>query len=86
MPTNFILDPSPQVVLSLLPLFRSFSSLQMVVGKFISLNDRGINNFRKRGTIFTWCREQRADIIFLQGTHSTKDNFWFSCDVSIFQN
>jgi len=86
MPTNFILDPSPRVVLSLLPLFRSFSSLQMAVGKFISLNDRGISNFRKRRTIFTWCREQRADIIFLQETHSTKDNFWFSCDVSIFQN
>ena len=74
MPTKFILDPSPLVVLSLLPLFRSFSSLQMVVGKFIFLNVRGISNFRKRRTIFTWCRKQKADVIFLQETHSTKDN------------
>ena len=46
----------------------------MVVGKFISLNVRGINNFRKRRTIFTWCRKQKVDVIFLQETHSTKDN------------
>ena len=46
----------------------------MVVGKFISLNVRGISNFRKRRTIFTWCRKQKADVIFLQETHSTKDN------------
>ena len=31
MPPKFILDPSPLVVLILLPLFRSFPSLQMVV-------------------------------------------------------
>ena len=55
-------------------MFRSISSLQMVVGKFISLNVRGISNFRKRRTIFTWCRKQKADVIFLQETHSTKDN------------
>jgi len=36
MPPKFIPDPSPLVVLILLPLFRSFPSLQMVVGKFIS--------------------------------------------------
>ena len=46
----------------------------MVTGKFISLNVRGISNFRKRKTIFTWCRKQKADVIFLQETHSTKDN------------
>ena len=74
MPPKFILDPSPLAVLILLALFRSFPSLQMVVGKFISLNVRGISNFRKRRTIFTWCRKQKADIIFLQETHSTKDN------------
>ena len=34
-------------------IFRSFLYLQMVVGKFISLNVRGISNFRKRRTIFT---------------------------------
>ena len=30
--------------------------------------------FRERKTIFTWCRKQKADVIFLQETHSTKDN------------
>jgi len=34
------------VVSGLLPLFRSFLYLQMVVGKFISLNLRGTSNFR----------------------------------------
>ena len=46
----------------------------MVTGKFISLTVRGISNFRKRKTIFSWCRKQKADVIFLQETHSTKDN------------
>ena len=41
MPTKVILDPSPLIVLSLLPLFPSLLSLKMVVGKFISLNLRG---------------------------------------------
>jgi len=44
----------------------------MITGKLISLNIRGISNFRKRKTIFTWCRKQKADIIFLQETHSTE--------------
>ena len=74
MSTKFILDPSPLIVLVVLPLFPSFLSLKMVVGKFVSLNVRGISNFRKRRTLFTWCRKQKADVIFLQETHSTKDN------------
>ena len=74
MPTKFILDRSPLIVFSLLPLFPSFLSLQMVVGQFISLNVRGVSNFRKRRTMFTWCRKQKAGIIFHQETHSTKDN------------
>ena len=74
MPTKFILDPSPLIVLSLLPLFPSFLSLKMVVGKFVSLNVRGISNFRTRRTILTWCRKQKADVIFLQETHSTKNS------------
>ena len=37
----------------------------------ISLNVKGISNFKKRRTIFTWCRKRKADIIFLQETHST---------------
>ncbi|CAH3031640.1 unnamed protein product, partial [Pocillopora meandrina] len=40
--------------------------------KLVSLNVRGLSNFRKCGAIFTWCRKQKADLIFLQETHSTK--------------
>ena len=57
------------LVLSFLLLFG-----QMITGNLISLNIRGISNFRKRKTIFTWCRKQKADIIFLQETHSTEKN------------
>ena len=37
----------------------------------LSLNAKGLSNFRKRRTIFTWCRKRNSDIIFLQETHST---------------
>ena len=36
----------------------------------LSLNVRGLTNFRKRRTVFTWCRKRNADIVFLQETHS----------------
>ena len=42
--------------------------------KLVSLNVRGLSNFRKRRAIFTWCRKQKADLIFLQETHSTKES------------
>ena len=42
--------------------------------KLVSLNVRGISNFHKRRTMFTWCRKRKADIIFLQETHSKKDS------------
>ena len=42
--------------------------------KLLSLNVRGIGNFKKRKTIFTWCRKQKADFIFLQETHSKIDS------------
>ena len=42
--------------------------------KLLSLNVRGISNFKKRKTIFTWCRKQKADFIFLQETHSKIDS------------
>ena len=38
-----------------------------------SSNVRGISNFNKRRTIYTWRRKQKADIIFLQETHSKKE-------------
>ena len=43
-------------------------------GKLVSLNTRGISNFRKRRTIFSWLRKQKPDVVFLQETHSTKGN------------
>ena len=41
--------------------------------KLISLNVKGISNFKKR-TIFTWSRKRNADITFLQETHSTAES------------
>lgn len=46
-------------------------NLMADVFKLISLNVKGISNFQKRRTMFTWCRKRKADIIFLQETHST---------------
>ena len=40
--------------------------------KLLSLNVRGLSNFWKRRAIHTWCHKQKADLIFLQETHSTK--------------
>ena len=42
----------------------------MFLFKLVSLNVRGINNFHKRRALFTWCRKRKADVIFLQETHS----------------
>ena len=42
--------------------------------KLLSLNVRGISNFKKRKTKFTWCPKQKADFIFLQETHSKIDS------------
>ena len=46
--------------------------------KLVSLNVSGITNFRKRRIIFTWCRKRKADVMFLQETHSKKDTemYW----------
>ena len=41
------------------------------VFKLVSLNVKGMSNFQKRRTMFTWCRKRKAGIIFLQETHST---------------
>ena len=41
--------------------------------KLLSLNVRGLSNFKKRRAMFTWCRKQKASVIFLQETHSTAD-------------
>ena len=34
---------------------------------------RGIRNKEKRKTIFSWIRNQKAKIVFLQETHATDD-------------
>ena len=39
--------------------------------KLLSVNVRGLSNFKKRRAIFTWCRKRNADFIFLQETHLT---------------
>ena len=41
--------------------------------KLLSLNVRGLSNFHNRRAIFSWCRKQKADLIFLQETHSTTE-------------
>ena len=41
--------------------------------RLISLKTRGISNFKRRRTVFTWCRKKKADVIFLQETHSKKE-------------
>ena len=42
--------------------------------RMLSLNVRGLSNFKKHRAIFAWCRKQNANIIFLQETHSTGNN------------
>ena len=42
--------------------------------RMLSLNVRGLSNFKKRRAIFAWCRKQNANIIFLQETQSTGNN------------
>ena len=39
---------------------------------------KGLSNFRKRRTIFLWCRKRKADLVFLQETHSiaATENQW----------
>ena len=42
--------------------------------KLLSLNVRGLSNFHKRRAIFSWCRKQKADLIFLQETPIPQQN------------
>ena len=42
--------------------------------RVMSLNIRGINDYKKRRAVFCWVRKQKADIILLQETFSSKDN------------
>ena len=44
----------------------------------LSLNAWEIRDYFKRKSIFTWVKQQNADIVFLQETYSTPDieNEW----------
>ena len=42
---------------------------------FLSLNVRGIRDLDKRKSLFTWVRNQKGDITFLQETFSMPDDF-----------
>ena len=52
------------------------------MGKFkiVTLNARGLGDFRKRREVFNMCHSKGYDIIFVQETHSTKrvENLWKS--------
>ena len=39
---------------------------------------KGLSNFCKRRTVFVWCRKRKADLVFLQETHSiaATENQW----------
>ena len=45
---------------------------------FLSLNVRGLKNILKRKALFIFCKEQKANVIFLQETHSitSEEKFW----------
>ena len=47
----------------------------------LSLNVRGIRDLNNRKSIFTWVRNQKADIIFLQETFSTSVRQYVSTSV-----
>ena len=53
---------SPTICIQWHKLFSAF--------KLISLNVKGLRDFRKRRTIFLWCRKRKADLVFLQETQS----------------
>ena len=92
VPTKFILGPSPLIVLSLLPLFPSFLSLQVVVGKFISLNVRGISSSLQethstKDNELLWKREWGAPFFCSHGANNSRgvailirNNFYFSVE------
>ena len=42
--------------------------------KLLSINVRGLSDFKKRRAIFTWCQKWNADFIFLQETNLTIDH------------
>jgi exonuclease III len=41
-------------------------------GGKVTLNVRGLNNYKKRRTIFNWIKRKNFDIVCVQETHSSK--------------
>ena len=55
--------------------------------KFLSLNVRGLREFKKRKKVLTWLKHKKPNIAFLRETHSTSDNekFWsFRLQATVF--
>ena len=48
--------------------------------KILSFNVKGINDYEKRLSVFGWCKEKKADIFFLQETHSTDKDKKYWCN------
>ena len=46
--------------------------------KLATFNTKGLGDFKKRRRVFTWLRDNKFSIIFLQETHVTKEtsHFW----------
>ena len=54
----------PIDVLSILALKMDNSKAKPESNKLLSLNVRCLSNFNMRRAIFSWCRKQKADLIF----------------------
>ena len=69
-----------KLLICLVPFAFNFSCTEVINStlRLISLNVRGLSNFKKRRMIYTWCKKKNTDIIFLQETHSTEEveNQW----------
>ena len=48
--------------------------MSMTDFKLVSLNVRGLRSLNKRKAILTWLIKQKADIAFLQETHSSSED------------
>ena len=67
-----------------------FKVMEKFQASFLSLNVRGLNDNKKRRKIFSWCKKQNTDIVFLQETYSTAEveNIWTNewCNQIIFSH
>ena len=72
-PENWRLKPISlsKLLICLAPFAFNASGTEVINStlRLISLNVRGLSNFKKRRMIYTWCKKRNTDIIFLQETH-----------------